>query len=431
MPSIGAVDKTFTITQTEQLAVSELDASGTISVNYYAPQSGDYAINVNSARVSGSNNGTYRLKIVQHGSDSDANEIANIDLRSYDTVEETYDCKLNVGEWVTVSITVPVGTDRDVNLVDIDVTINAVEDAKKAGIGSVFNIGQSLGINKYSDFLKAFLQLFCAAIEVSKPAGGGPNGIKGSVCIYTCNELYRRVKTGQFVDWTAKLIPNSKRTDYFKIEDYAQDNTIYLKENDNDGAADSMNITINNVSLAPEKDLFTIGFEAGRAVSFAPPVLTFDPAQPPAYDLTGCSVPTVNAGDETNASGWPTTMEYKGCLAHIGTMGDKYIGAEFKKTMLNVTGARQVQPTEADLMNFPLMKNAPLLEFRTRYYESIAKMLHNARRITAYFRFTALDIANLDLMTPVYLDMYGAYFYINKINNFGAEATTEVELIKL
>ena len=41
------------------------------------------------------------------------------------------------------------------------------------------------------------------------------------------------------------------------------------------------------------------------------------------------------------------------------------------------------------------------------------------------------DIEEFDPFTPVYISYFGAYFYVNKINNFVAKQITKVELIKL
>ena len=41
------------------------------------------------------------------------------------------------------------------------------------------------------------------------------------------------------------------------------------------------------------------------------------------------------------------------------------------------------------------------------------------------------DIANLKDTDVIYLEKYGKYFYVNKIENFGAGKLTKVELIKI
>jgi hypothetical protein len=41
------------------------------------------------------------------------------------------------------------------------------------------------------------------------------------------------------------------------------------------------------------------------------------------------------------------------------------------------------------------------------------------------------DVAGLDLFTPVYIDKYGSYFYIQKIENYRADAVTKVTLVAI
>ena len=53
-------------------------------------------------------------------------------------------------------------------------------------------------------------------------------------------------------------------------------------------------------------------------------------------------------------------------------------------------------------------------------------------KITAYFNLNEEDIANFKQRIPVFIRKFGAFFfYVNKIKNYIAGKTTQVELIRL
>lgn len=427
VPAITPLDRGFDISQSEFLSGGYIEDGKIAHLSYYAPQAANYAIGIRSVGT-GYGNYTYAFKVILHKADGTMTRVIDKKYPSTGDVEDTFDCNMAMGEWVDISIGTTIIQTEVQDTTDISISITLAEDETSTGIGSKFNIGQSLGIKKYSDFVKAFLQLFGAVIDVRKPAS--EEEVKGLVRIYTYAGLYRRIKTGQFEDWTDKLVLNSERTDSFAIENYAQQNTILLKANEANEAADSMSFPVNNASLDAQKDLFTIGFEAGRSVNFSNITADTWPAATQETPRTFSSVPTLEGKESTSDDEQTVELKYKGCTAHIVQIarGDYY--EQNLMNFNNVTGYRQYGETFASL-KMPPSAAVPLSEFRTRYYESLAQMLHNARRVTAYFKLTSLDIARLDMLTPVYLDMYGAYFYINKINNFGVKPYTEVELIKL
>ncbi|GAB3936985.1 hypothetical protein [Mucilaginibacter myungsuensis] len=68
---------------------------------------------------------------------------------------------------------------------------------------------------------------------------------------------------------------------------------------------------------------------------------------------------------------------------------------------------------------------------KTRYYPELKKILHRAKKVIRYFLLSPLDILELDLLIPVYLEQDSAYYYINKIDAWQKGKPTKVELVKL
>jgi hypothetical protein len=51
--------------------------------------------------------------------------------------------------------------------------------------------------------------------------------------------------------------------------------------------------------------------------------------------------------------------------------------------------------------------------------------------VKAYFYLSPADIANLDFAVPVWVEHFGAYWYINQVVQWSAGRSCEVELVKL
>jgi hypothetical protein len=68
---------------------------------------------------------------------------------------------------------------------------------------------------------------------------------------------------------------------------------------------------------------------------------------------------------------------------------------------------------------------------RSNYYAGLQKILQNTKVLVRYFLLTPRDIADLDLLIPVYLQQHNAYFYINKIDSWRKGQPCKVELVRL
>lgn len=65
------------------------------------------------------------------------------------------------------------------------------------------------------------------------------------------------------------------------------------------------------------------------------------------------------------------------------------------------------------------------------FYDGVSDMIRHVKKLTALFKLTSNDIAELDHFTPVYLWQFSSYFYINKVISFKGTGLTKVELIRL
>jgi len=77
-------------------------------------------------------------------------------------------------------------------------------------------------------------------------------------------------------------------------------------------------------------------------------------------------------------------------------------------------------------------KHVRVNELIDDYYQKLTKqMLNNARIIEEEFFLNDRDIEEFDQFVPVFIEYFGAYFYVNKIKNYISGRVTRCELIKL
>jgi hypothetical protein len=79
----------------------------------------------------------------------------------------------------------------------------------------------------------------------------------------------------------------------------------------------------------------------------------------------------------------------------------------------------------------PPGQTTPIPGLKTKYYSDLQKILQNTKILVRYFLLTPRDIAELDLLIPIYLQQHNAYFYINKIDSWIKGQPCKVELIRI
>lgn len=65
------------------------------------------------------------------------------------------------------------------------------------------------------------------------------------------------------------------------------------------------------------------------------------------------------------------------------------------------------------------------------YYKNIYQLLAEPTTVKVIMHLSVLDIYNLNFFNRIYLEQYGSYFYLSKINNWQKDKLVEVELIKI
>lgn len=245
--------------------------------------------------------------------------------------------------------------------------VNENLEGKPCANGGSFSFANCLGLKSAADAFKLYMQLTCTTAIVDRAAH--------SIRFVPLSEVYARKASA--VDWSEKLARDTE-TRSFALDSYAQVNTISAKENPADGFVDTYYFAVDNNTIEPRTEVFSLPLTSQRSRIV------------PYY--------TKNVDDDGKE-----TWAYKKLPSPVCI----YYTADTQERTLSVAD---------DLPAF---------------YKPLEDMLHEALALSAQFYLTPSDIEEFEPFTPIYLSQYGAYFYVNKIDNFIAGKLTSVELVKL
>ena len=256
-----------------------------------------------------------------------------------------------------------------VNLVITDPTNQTVP------IGGKLHLSKNLGFESQFDFFKAFVQSFGLTVRVDEATK--------TVSAYTMEKLYNN--KSKRLDWSKKLNDIEKNT-VFSIGSYGQTNTVKFNDNTDDVVTDSGSFTVSNKSLPLTKELFSIAFEAGKE----------------SVNYYTANIPIEEKAEDG-------TITFKGGKPHLVDIG--------------------LNPVTHDSWNARHVKAQSLID---TYYTKLVQMLTNAKMLTdVELWLTDQDIEDLDQFTPVWIEKYGCFFYVNKVKNYISGKLTKCDLIKL
>lgn len=251
------------------------------------------------------------------------------------------------------------------------VTVKNPDIDEEITYGQRFSLGKNLPDISVLDLLKSLCWLY------------GLFAVKSTTGVRFVPVTIYQENRGKAVDWSKKLVPagrTAKETTY-QFGDFAQKNYLRYKENENAKSADGY-IEVQNKFLERETDLVELPFTAGRDKDNYNLVPYFE------YDDDG-QVDTVDCG------------------ARLMTKETKRNG-EVWLTFEN--------------LDFETLLFAP-------YYEAYKQLIKAPFVIVDDFRLNDIDLKNLDMTVPVYIQQYGAFFAIVEIQTQGE--ISEVELLKL
>ena len=216
------------------------------------------------------------------------------------------------------------------------------------------------------------------------------------------------------INWNKKINLNSPPSVKYKIGSYGQTNYLnYQKDDDVLIDLGRGSFAIDNFSLPLTKELITLNSAAVeselRLLNEVTPTIPFQSTYGACFDS---KKPRILLLDKvTKTIDWKNTIN-----SDTGTSTELPLSYFIKDT-------------KTDNLDFE-----SLIE---ENYNVLTGIMNQVKFISAGFRLTEVDIANLDFTIPIFLDVHyseihiNGYFYINKISNFKKNATTKVDLIRL
>lgn len=268
---------------------------------------------------------------------------------------------------------------------DFDVLLNQAY-YEPATTGGFFPIIPNLPDMTCADFLFEAMQLGGVFPEISDET---PNTIN----FYSADVLFDNI--GSAKDWTNKLVKSTKRMSElseveFKFGNYAKKNTLAYKKDETILFATDSYLVVENDNLEDESKLVELKFAAGERFSVSEKTIDY-----PLYDVK------VEAG--------------------ILIRNPKSQSNDVLAKIVNVSSVNYLQFTD-DL----LWSNIKL----TDNYAAQQTLLNKPRYIKENFHLKPEDVHNFSAKIPIYLQQYGKYYAIMKLQYRESEFS-ECELLEL
>lgn len=274
--------------------------------------------------------------------------------------------------------------------------------------GLTYDLLASTGFKSLGDIVKVFLQLFGLTVDV--------NPVTKVARAYSVREFYnRRSSSGK--NWSDKLIKGKDTKLTFQLSGYAQSNEIKLEDNKDNNVTDSYKFSIPDVNLQPTKLLFQIGFLAGLNQTL------YDAGSTQRlHTLANYPIWTINRGWTENGERTETTWEYnalsKPMVVHINKSDYMQPQVSVGYTLIPI----RLYTARFKSLNYYVPKY---------YGKIIDNILKRPKILQTQILLDSLDIQSLDLFNPIWLEEYGFWFYVSKINNFQAGKIAKVDLIRM
>ena len=316
----------------------------------------------------------------------------------------------------TIRIYARADSDQVHSATTFTVTITPV-NILPSNAGGILKLNERLGFDTQFDFMKFFAQTFGLTFIIDER--------KKHVFAFTFHHLYDNIKAGKVKDWSGKLDRRHSAFS-FSLNKYGQENTISFEDNSKDEITDSGVFRVTNETLNKTKELFKIGLHSGQDIRMTNGI---------AYSGTGPQIPLVelkspdwvdienpNEDDEMDLlipEYWLFNAGFPSIKPHLVELSSETVSVPVRITgqlRYDYQKAKYVSAQQLVDMGYKILQD---------------KMLKRAKIIEADFYLTPEDVEMFEPSMPVWIEHYGAYFYLNKIKNFVSGKLTTCELIRL
>lgn len=334
-----------------------------------------------------------------------------------------------------------------VTTMNLTLSIQYPPDSNKTPAGGNIYPGQNFEFSNQLEAVKLFTNLHGLTVVVDSDTN--------VVNFYPPSTIVDKAKAGQAVDWTEKLVEEGTQVEY-TLEGYAQNNIIRYADNDTVGAEDSGILRVNNQNIDFEKESINLTVKASEDRETMPPVLGQSLLRQylikkPIYTVEKWDIIVYRAADDLGTPIWPQTSvavgatlenylpqwKYQAPGTYIAEMVDVTTQGGTATTRwprIGMLPYNNLPPPSAlrNLSNAKVAQYIPVSHYLDNYYADLEQyILYNVRRVSEYFRLDPEDIQALDPFTPVYLEKYGCFFYIQNVDNYNTGKLTKVNLLAI
>jgi hypothetical protein len=347
------------------------------------------------------------------------------------------------------------------NQFSIEITDFVPADNTTAPVDKPMPIKSNLPNIKQIDFFKTFLQIYGLTVDVDDE--------NKMVRAYTFNHINNLKLSAK--DWSSKYQKDSGKQ-RFTIGSYAKQNYLKYKTDENE-------VDKENIYTQVAEGLARYIHEAGNDIFFATsptsPKSRIKPSdsfqtRKNSYFVSSLNLKNINYDDISYITATDETLkeeytmielDFEACLynsiadSNYAKINRYTWDSQEGKGEFNFDAPNKLLLYDTVNFNIDIKDNnnnnigkkllrciTPNANYRgsvkaemllIKYYHILQdKILKDMRIIEdAEFYLTPKDIEEFDPFTPIYIDTFGAYFYINKIKNFIVKRLTKVDLVKI
>lgn len=302
--------------------------------------------------------------------------------------------------------------------------------------GANFNIKQCVFDTGCDTLIKEVMQRYGLLIKVDE--------LKKKVTFTRFTDL---LTTSEILDWTDKYV--DVKNEKYTIGSYGQTNYYKYAEDTLDNGVANISIIIptfganalqgsfdiDNATLDKENTVFESSFTKAKA--WGEKIITGTTeafgigSQGRIYTPSNAIIgyPLFNVAENELSDSDDVTSEKNNRVNNFQLMYLKTIEDPVSFGIMDNFGVYQTLVTSQ--AKVCTNDNIGFQKFLDDNYSGVISLLDNMVVIKAMMKLSVLDIYQFDFHKRIYLQQYGAYFYVNRISNYQKNKLTEVELIKI
>lgn len=237
--------------------------------------------------------------------------------------------------------------------------------------------------------------------------------------VYNLKTVAEITNTESAIDWSDKFI--SKESEKYIFGNYAQNNFMRYKYNDENVIYNDGSIAINNANLDHSKTIiqskiFSPELSESEALGFKTKVYKLWDKKQKKGAVWENGIKISNAETEWK----PLANRFYFMRSMDQSFENLAIGSKSLLSSKTVT----VAPVES-------FSGLSFSEIISTNYTDTKKILNKSQIVTCKLNLKDIDIVDLDLSVPYFFKQLGGSFILNKVPNFISGSPTNVELIKI